>query len=291
MVKENNVLAEVNFTNEIETFNLEEPYIPLILGGSGGKSSDENKICKIQSLSELKRTKRALRDICEQKDNCKSYSPDYKTFIFEEDGEIKLRTMEDFEGIKKFDTKFGTLICDDHGEWGGALFIESEGGKGCIGEGNYIYAFEADDKVYALTSLGHMGLTSCSLHEIRKNNKIIENITIFETENLEFSGYFVEENYLYFYSNSYKSDGLYKFDLNDNELELICADLCKGIHVTSLVKKDNFIYIYGHYNVIKYDLDTSEVETFTNLEYEQINEFWYVEDEKLVDIWDELIEK
>ena len=56
------------------------------------------------------------------------------------------------------------------------------------------------------------------------------------------SGAFCENNYLYFYSNSFDCNGLYRFNLDNNELKLIHEDLCWMISVNSLLKKDNYIY-------------------------------------------------
>ena len=105
-----------------------------------------------------------------------------------------------------------------------------------------------------------------------------------------FSGYFVDKNYLYFYSNDHYN-GLCRFDLDNNQLEIIHTNLCPSIDVNSLIKKDNFIYIYGNYNIVEYDLTAREiVSIYTNLEYDEISEFWFVDNGvKLIDIWDDLI--
>ena len=64
-----------------------------------------------------------------------------------------------------------------------------------------------------------------------------------------------------------------------------------SIDVNSLIKKDNFIYIYGNYNIVEYDLTAREiVSIYTNLEYDEISELWFVDNGvKLIDIWDDLI--
>lgn len=101
------------------------------------------------------------------------------------------------------------------------------------------------------------------------------------------SGGFCEENYLYFYSNSFDYNGLYRFNLDNNELELIHKDLCWMIRVNSLLKKDNFIYIHGNYNLIKYDLNSKEMEIFTTLEEDQLNTL-YLGKFKLIKFWVEI---
>lgn len=59
------------------------------------------------------------------------------------------------------------------------------------------------------------------------------------------------------------------------------------INVNSVLKKDNYIYIHGNYNLIKYDLNSQEMEIFTNLEDDQLNKL-YLGRFKLIEFWDEL---
>ena len=82
-----------------------------------------------------------------------------------------------------------------------------------------------------------------------------------------------------------------KFNLEDNQLEIIHSNLCESINVSSLIKKDNFVYIYGDFNIVKYDLNSREIDSiYTNLDYDDISEYWFVNDnEKLIDVWDDYI--
>lgn len=59
------------------------------------------------------------------------------------------------------------------------------------------------------------------------------------------------------------------------------------IRVNSLLKKDNFIYIHGNYNLIKYDLNSKEMEIFITLEEDQLNTL-YLGKFKLIKFWDEI---
>lgn len=81
----------------------------------------------------------------------------------------------------------------------------------------------------------------------------------------------------------------YRLNLDNNELELIHWKLCSKINVNSLLKENNYIYIYGNYNLIKYDLNTKTYEVFTNLEYGEITDEMYVDGKKLFDLWYDLI--
>ena len=157
-----------------------------------------------------------------------------------------------------------------------------------MGFGSFEYIFEYDDKVYAITTLCHMGY-DCSLHRIIEFEDKYLDLTIFNSWDLDFGGYYAEGNYLYFYSNS-EYNGLYRFNLDTFELNLISKDLCRKIEVNSLLKKDNYIYIYENYNVVEYDLKINEITSiYTNLGYEEIDELLYVGDDKLIDVWDNIL--
>ena len=55
----------------------------------------------------------------------------------------------------------------------------------------------------------------------------------------------------------------------------------------SLLKKENFIYIHCNYNLIKYDLNSHEMELFTNLVDDELDEL-YLGRFKLREFWEEL---
>ena len=115
-----------------------------------------------------------------------------------------------------------------------------------------------------------------------------ENVTIFESD-VNFR-IFVEDNYIYLCPLRYEKGGLYRFNLDNYQFEILHEYLCEGLYVNNLIKKDNFIYIYGSYNVVKYDLDTEDLKIYTNLDYNQIDDSWYVHGMKLLDIWDKLLD-
>lgn len=257
----------------------------------------ENKVCKIQNFSELKPVNEMF-NFLHQKDYeecydgysfCCGYGDvGDRCYIFKEDDEIKIKTFKDNKLLNKFYTKFGLMICENRGEWGGELYNFTEYGYESVGSGNYRYVFEYDNKVYAIASLSHLGSDNYSFHEIRKYSDKFENVTIFESD-VNFRT-FVEDNYIYLCPLRYEKGGLYRFNLDNYQFEILHEYLCEGLYVNNLIKKDNFIYIYGSYNVVKYNLDTEEVEIYTNLDYDQINNSWYVHDMKLLDIWDKLLD-
>ena len=285
---------ELNFTNEIKKFYGEDDEkfsMSEIFGFN--KDVDEAIICKIQKLDDLNKVKQMFPHLHQLKDNCINNMIGGKCYLFLENGEIKIKTIKDYIYTKKFNTKFGLIICQDNGEWGGNLSIitnENEEYRFYSIYYAFEFVFENNDKVYVLSSLAHLGGYDCSLHEIRKSGDDFEIITIFESEDMYFSGYYVDENYLYFYSND-SFNGLCKFNLEDNQLEIIHSNLCESINVSSLIKKDNFVYIYGDFNIVKYDLNSHEIDSiYTNLDYDDISEYWFVNDnEKLIDVWDDYI--
>lgn len=296
-IKDRTVFSDspkLNFTNEIKKFYGEDDEkfsMSEIFGFN--KDVDEAIICKIQKLDDLNKVKQMFPHLHQLKDNCINNMIGGKCYLFLENGEIKIKTIKDYIYTKKFNTKFGLIICQDNGEWGGNLsIITNENEEYRFYSINYAFefVFENNDKVYVLSSLAHLGGYDCSLHEIRKSGYDFEIITIFESEDMYFSGYYVDENYLYFYSND-SFNGLCKFNLEDNQLEIIHSNLCESINVSSLIKKDNFVYIYGDFNIVKYDLNSREIDSiYTNLDYDDISEYWFINDnEKLIDFWDDHI--
>ena len=285
---------ELNFTNEIKKFYCEDDEkfsMSEIFGFN--KDVDEAIICKIQKMDDLNKIKQMFPNLRQIKDNCIYNMIGGKSYLYLENGEVKIKTIEKNIHTKKFNTKFGLIICQYRGEWGGNLSIfTNENEEYLLSSCRHAFkhVFENNDKVYALSSLAHLGGYDCSLHEIRKSGDDFEIITIFESWDMYFSGYYVEDNYLYFYSND-KFNGLGRFNLEDYQLEIIHSKLCESIEVNSLIKKDNFVYIYGDFNIVKYDLNTREIDSiYTNLDYDDISEYWFVNDnEKLIDVWDDYI--
>lgn len=195
--------------------------------------------------------------------------------LFGDDGKIKIKTFSGEMPIKKFKTKFGLMITVNRGEWRGELYNITEYGAEQAGIGNFISVFEYDGKLYALDTLSHLSINRSKLHEIRKLEDEFEDIIIFESYDLTFGGYYIEENYLYFYSNSWDFPGLYKFNLDNYELTFLKDDSYFGIYVESLIKKDNYIYLLGCYNLIKYDLNTQKiVDVYTNLDNEEFEKYY-----------------
>lgn len=236
---------------------------------------NEIKIKKIQNVDDLIKIKQDITDsFTDEFMNDENY--DYNTCcLFKDNGQIKIKTIPGEVWYRKFETKFGSMITTNWGEWRGQLHNITEYGAEKAGVGNFIHVFEYADKVYALDTLSHLGGNRCKLHEIKKHEDTFEDIIIFESYDLTFGGYDIEDNYLYFYSNSWDFPGLYKFNLDNNELTLIKKDSYFGIHVESLIKKDNYIYLLGFYNLIKYDLNTQKISAiYTTLNYNELEKFY-----------------
>lgn len=206
--------------------------------------------------------------------------------LFLENGEIKLKTKDEFLSIDKFETSIGTVITENYGEWGGNLYIITEYGAEQAGSGNFNQVFEYNNKLYAISSLSHLTLRKASLHEIRKYDDRFEDITIFKNYDLTMSAAFIEDNILYFYSTAEDSNGLYKYNLENKQLEFIFKLSYPYWKVNSIIKKENYIYLYGNYLIIKYNLETDEIRRFTNLKEENLDEL-YMNDVKLSEIWND----
>ena len=283
----------LDFTGKIEKFHSDDEKFSMGSLFAGNCDAEDETICKVQSVHDLKKSRFMFKNLVQIKDNCHS-DVGGRCHLFLEDDEIKIKTVKENIRTKKFNTSLGLITCRDNGEWGGELILAGDDGEYYFDSSIYSfeYVFEYDGKVYAISSLAHLSGRHCSLHEIRKSNENYVLVTIFESNDTYFSGYYAEENYLYFYSNEHYN-GLCRFNLDDNQLEIIRTNLCFTIKINSLVKKDNFIYIYGNYNIVKLDLNSCEiVSTYTNLDYDEISEFWFVDkDMKLMDVWDELIIK
>lgn len=249
------------------------------------------EVCKIQDINDLKPINRILDELRYEKDFV-CYGLGNKCYLFSENDEVKIKTMKDHINSKTFDTKLGLITCINSGEFGGSLIITDLKGELSVFDSfmnSPDYIFEYEDKVYIIASLSHLGGSEFSLHELRKCGDKFEIITLFKSDDLDFAGYYMEDNFIYFYSNS-RNDGLYRIDILNAQLELIKKNICNMIVVNSLLKQDNFIYIYGNYTLVKFNLKTGEIDSiYTNLEYSQINEFWLIDDDvKLLDVWDDL---
>jgi hypothetical protein len=283
-----NKLPKINFIDKMEVFKQENEFYPhMFLLDSALESLRNEKICKVQELSDLTRIKAMFGTIGDG--NYSYWNLGSKSYLFLEDGKVKLKTMENWISTREFETGFGKIICQNNGEWGGCIYIINDGEVLAINSGWYSFdgIYEYKDKVFVCEMSTHLG-GSCSLHEIIKDCNSFVLKTIFGCDDLNFAGYHFEDNYLYFYS-THLDNGLYRFNLDSNELELIHGMLCSKVSVNSLLKKDNYIYIYGKYNLIKYNLNTKTHEVFTNLEYGEITDEMYADGKKLFDLWNELI--
>ncbi|MBR5504020.1 MAG: hypothetical protein IKV87_06230, partial [Methanobrevibacter sp.] len=195
-------------------------------------------------------------------------------YLLKENDKIKIKTVFGIRSVKKFETTIGLIVTDNQDESGGQLYNITEYGAEQVGSGNFTGIFEYKGKLYAIDTFNHLYMCRCRLHEIRKHEDFFEDIILFESYDLTFGAYYIEDNYLYFYSDSCNNiGGLYKFNLDNDELTLIEEDLYGGLSVESLIKSNDYIYLLGFYNLGKYDLNTRKMEvytTFNNEEFEII---------------------
>ena len=268
---------EIDFENEKKIFQRKTDSEHAILEKEFLENRlDKTKILKIQDFDDLIKIKETIAYSFNDEFWRDDFYHDNSQFLFkDENDEIKIKIICGKMSLKKFETKFGTMLLDNHGEWRGSAYNITEFGAEQAGSGNFIGVVEYGDNVYALDTLSHLSIDRSRLHEIRKYDDRFEDITIFESNDLTFGGYYVEDNYLYFYSNSYDFPGLYKFNLDNNELTLIEKDISSGIYVESIIKKDDCIYMLACYNLIRYDLNTQNiVDVYTNLDYDELKKFY-----------------
>lgn len=281
-----NNLPELNYINETKVFerkkDVEHSKFKLELIN---ERFEENENFEVETVSDFTEINYILHDLTYEIGVWPIYIGN-EHHLFLENGEIKLKTKDEFLSNDKFETSIGTVITENHGEWGGNLYIITEYGAEQAGSGNFNQVFEYNNKVYAISSLSHLSLRRASLHEIRKYDDRFEDITIFENYGLTISAAFIEDNNLYFYSTAEDSNGLYKYNLDNNHLEFIFKLSYPYWMVNSIIKKENYMYLYGNYLIIKYNLETDDLRRFTNLKEEDIDEL-YMDGVKLSEIWDD----
>lgn len=78
------------------------------------------------------------------------------SYLFQDNGEIKIKTFNNFIDVNKFETKYGLMITEDNGEWVSYLYNVTENGAEEVAYGNFQYVFEYNNKVYAISSLSHL---------------------------------------------------------------------------------------------------------------------------------------
>lgn len=50
------------------------------------------------------------------------------SYLFQDNGEIKIKTFNNFIDVNKFETKYGLMITEDNGEWVSYLYNVTENG-------------------------------------------------------------------------------------------------------------------------------------------------------------------
>ena len=158
---------EIDIINEKNFFKREKDDGDRFLSKPHKSSSNENKIRKIQNLADLTKIKRPIESLTDEINVVWPYIGNW-FFLFIENDEIKIKTLEDFVYVREFETNFGMMMTVDRGEWGGTLYNLTDKGLEKAGSGNFTHAFEYNNKVYAIATLAHMSLRKCSFHEIKK---------------------------------------------------------------------------------------------------------------------------
>ena len=279
-------LPELNYINETKVFerkkDVEHSKFELELIN---ERFEKNENFEVETVSDFTEINYILYNLTDEIGVWPMYiGNEYHLFL--ENGEIKLKTKDEFLSTDKFETSIGTVITENYGEWGGNLYIITEYGAEQAGSGNFNQVFEYNNRIYAIASLSHLSLRRASLHEIRKYDDHFEDITIFKNYGLTISASFIEDNILYFYSTAEDSNGLYKYNLDNKHLEFIFKLSYPYWMVNSIIKKENYMYLYGNYLIIKYNLETDELRRFTNLKEEDLDKL-YMNDMKLSEIWDD----
>lgn len=280
-----NNLPELNYINETKVFerkkDVEHSEFQLEMFN---ERFEENENFEVETVSDFTELDYILYNLTNELGVWPMYIGNEYHLILE-NGEIKLKTKDEFLSMDKFETSIGTVITENHGEWGGNLYIITEYGAEQAGSGNFNQVFEYNNKIYAISSLSHLTLRKSSLHEIRKYEDKFEDTTIFKNFDLTMPAAFIENNILYFYSTAEDSNGLYKYNLDNNNLEFIFKLSYPYWMVNSIIKKENYVYLYGNYLIIKYNLETDDLQRFTQLKEEDLDEL-YMCDVKLSEIWD-----
>jgi|GEM_PF-1008328 len=280
-----NNLPELNYINETKVFerkkDVEHSEFQLEMFN---ERFEENENFEVETVSDFTELEYILYNLTDELGVWPMYIGNEYHLILE-NGEIKLKTKDEFLNIDKFETSIGTVITENYGEWGGNLYIITEYGAEQAGSGNFNQVFEYNNNIYAISSLSHLSLRKSSLHEIRKYEDRFEDTTIFKNFDLTIPAAFLENNILYFYSTAEDSHGLYKYNLDNNDLEFIFKLSYPYWKVNSIIKKENYVYLYGNYLIIKYNFETDELQRFTQLKEEDLDEL-YLCDVKLSEIWD-----
>ncbi len=68
------------------------------------------------------------------------------------------------DAFRNYNTQFGGFHSEDNGEFGGDLITPS----GVKIAGNFKYVFDLQDKVYAISTLGHLVIASTSIYRFDK---------------------------------------------------------------------------------------------------------------------------
>lgn len=249
---DNDKIPALNFVDKKVEFKKEtEIRYPFLKLEEVQKDLKNERICKVQKLSDLTRIKDKFGIIDDGKHSYWNLGSD--CYLFSDDGEIKIKTIKNKSYINELETEFGLVVCQDVGEWGGSLYLKNNDDVLAIKSSKYSFkgVYEYEDRIFVFVSRFHGFVSSCSLHEIKIEDSQFILDTIFEAKDLSFAGYCFEDNYVYFYSESFDDNGLYRLNLDNYELERIHWRLCSKVSVNSLLKKDNYIYIYGNYNLVK----------------------------------------
>ena len=165
------------------------------------------------------------------------------------------------------------------------LYIITDNKKIKIGDGIYTNVFEYQNTIYALEKIIIDNKFSLKLHKIQINDKEITNYDLCLIKNSSIQASFVKDNLIYFVD----SCDLYTLNLDDFECELLINNVCYDIIVNNIYVNNKTVYIAGQFNLLIANLLTGNIRYFTHLQEDEIDDSWYANEMKLLDIWDKLL--
>ena len=186
---DNDKIPKLDFADKKEEFkNENEIRYPFFKLEHIQKDLKNEKISKVQNLSDLIRIKDMFERINDGKHTLWNLGSD--CYLCLDDGEIKIKTIENKSYIYVFETKLGLVVCRDAGEWGGSLYLKNNDSVLAIKSSKYSFqrVYEYDDRIFVCANIFQGLISSCSLQEIKiEDNQFILNI-IFEASDLSFAG-------------------------------------------------------------------------------------------------------
>ena len=115
---------KLNFTNKKREWPRDEDYKLFYLSKPDFYTDNlnKNKIVKKENISDLKKINRMFDNLRVKGKDYTIYGQGHEYYLSEENNKLSIITMQDHIYSRKFDTKLGTIICENHGEFGGVIY-------------------------------------------------------------------------------------------------------------------------------------------------------------------------